>query len=85
MKQYTDDARRRYFMGIAKDEEQYFDLLRAAKIEREPTSEHARDRGWDTRSWVSDEDNLVEDINAIPSDTDSFVRIPEDSINRRLL
>ena len=85
MKRYTDDARRRYFMGIAKDEEQYFDLLRGAKIEREPESEHPRGRGWDTRSWVSDEDNLAEDINAIPSDTDSFVRIPEDSTNRRLL
>ena len=45
LREQTDAARRRYFMDVAKDEEQYLDLLRAAQIERKP-----RQNTWDTRA-----------------------------------
>ena len=84
LKERTDDARRRYFMGVAKDEEQYLQLLLAAGIERNPKTEHLCHKGWDTKYWSSDEENLAEDLNAEPSDTDSFIRIPEDTQGKKL-
>ena len=65
-------------MGVAKDEEQYHQLLLAAGIAQNPKTEHTGHKGWVTKSWSSDEENLAEDLNAEPSDTDSFIRIPEE-------
>ena len=80
----TDAARRRYFMGVAKDKEQYLELLRAAQIDRKPETERLGHKGWDTKSWSSDGENLAEDVNAEPSDTDSFIRIPEEAAGKKL-
>ena len=66
-------------MGVAKEEEQYHQLLLAAGIARNLKTEHLGHKGWSTKSWSSDEENLAEDLNAESSDTDLFIRIPEDT------
>ena len=66
-------------MGVAKDEEQYLELLRAAQIDRKPETEHLGHKGWDTKSWSSEDETLAEDMNAEPSDTDSFIKLPEET------
>ena len=71
-------------MGISKDREQYQKLLVAAGIMRNPNMEHLAHRGWRKKSWSSEEENLAEDVNAEPSDTDSFIRISEDVKKEKL-
>ena len=60
-------------MGISKAREQYKELLIAAGILQDKGTGHLGQK-----NWTSDEENLAEDINADASDTDSFIRIPED-------
>ena len=60
-------------MGISKDRAKYKKLLIAASI-----IEDMKTRSIGQKNWISDEENLAEDINDGLSDTDSFIRIPED-------
>ena len=73
-KQKEEEARRQYLMGISKDMAQYRKLLIAAGIIEDPKTKHIGNK-----AWSSDEENLAQDVNDILSDTDSFIRIPENA------
>ena len=70
-------------MAISKDREQYKRLLVAEGIMRNPKTEHLGNKSW-RKSWSSEEENLAEDVNAEPSDTDSFICLPEDIEKEKL-
>lgn len=61
-------------MGISKDMAQYRKLLIAAGIIEDPKTKHIGNK-----VWSSDEENLAQDVNDGLSDTDSFIRIPENA------
>ena len=50
---------------------------------RIPKKEHLGNKSW-RKSWSREEENLAEDVNAEPNDTDSFIRIREDIKKEKL-